>query len=257
MQNGNYPAVDGGVLPLPPLESMRTGAANQVPMIVGFNHDEVKVAGLVPDFWRIRQQSFAEFYAENATIFTSAELATLRAMYPSSDYANPLDLGVDMIDDIAFACQAQEAAMAMSSHNNSVYAYEFGLGNNAFSLEPYVGTFHGIEIPFVFGTYDIIGLFYGESSGVQDMLELSQRMQRYWTRFAKTHDPNGAGDAVWPMFAPQDTVMLLTPTPGPVNAYRTERCEFWRSRAPEGFGERLDYISRIATQGRGGLPGFE
>ena len=257
MQSGNYPAVDGSTLPLQPMESMRQGRAAPVPMIIGYNHDEVKVAGLVPEFWRIREQSFAQFYAENSTIFTSAELATLRALYPAADYANPLEMGVDIIDDIAFACQAQDAAMAMASHDHPVYVYEFGLGKNAFALEPYVGSFHGLEIPFVFGTYDIIGTFYSDRRGVEQMLELSQRMQRYWTRFAATHDPNGGADLTWPQFAPQDAVLLLTPTPAVATRYRTERCEFWRSRAPEAFGERLDYISHIATQGRGGLPGFE
>ena len=62
-----------------------------------------------------------------------------------------------------------------------------------------VGACHAVEIPFVFGTVrspllrPVLGL--GTAS-----LSLSRRLQDAWLAFAKSGDPDGAGETSWPSY---------------------------------------------------------
>jgi para-nitrobenzyl esterase len=72
------------------------------------------------------------------------------------------------------------------------------------SPEQDLGAIHALELPFVFGTYDI-----SAPSGervVEDpeqmawATELSESMRAAWTNFARTGNPNGDGVPAWPSY---------------------------------------------------------
>ena len=46
--------------------------------------------------------------------------------------------------------------------------------------------------------------------------QVSHLMQQYWTNFAKTGDPNGAGLPVWPKFDPAKRAYIQFTDAGPV-----------------------------------------
>ena len=58
-------------------------------------------------------------------------------------------------------------------------------------------------------------------------------MIRYWTQFAHTSTPNGAGTPTWPRFkASSEQVQSLAPGPHAIrqtNLDRTHNCTFWHS----------------------------
>jgi para-nitrobenzyl esterase len=55
-------------------------------------------------------------------------------------------------------------------------------------------------------------------------------MISYWTNFAKTSDPNGAGTPTWAPFGPNKTVLGLTAKPKgikPVDFPVEHHCVLW------------------------------
>ena len=59
--------------------------------------------------------------------------------------------------------------------------------------------------------------------------ELSDAMQRYWTNFAKTGDPNGAGLPVWPRFDPERRAYIQFTDAGPFvkEGLRRQQCDLF------------------------------
>jgi carboxylesterase type B len=58
-----------------------------------------------------------------------------------------------------------------------------------------LGAFHSLEIPYVFGTLKSRSFTWLPFDSTDE--KLSQIMQSYWTNFAKSGDPNGAGVPKW------------------------------------------------------------
>ena len=75
---------------------------------------------------------------------------------------------------------------------------------NAKPAPPATGAVHSAEIEYVFGQLDSKKLPWR----VEDRV-LSERMQKYWTNFARTGDPNGEGLPKWPAYTEEDGWPLL------------------------------------------------
>ena len=58
-------------------------------------------------------------------------------------------------------------------------------------LRDWSGTPHGADGYF---------LWRGETSGDEQIADLSKRLQAYWVNFARTGDPNGKGLTAWPEY---------------------------------------------------------
>jgi para-nitrobenzyl esterase len=106
----------------------------------------------------------------------------------------------------------------------SVFAYRFDwdeepsvLGTD---LGEMIGAAHVIEVPFVFGHWDLgpnsKRLFDEDNAPAR--LALSQKMQSYWGRFAWTGSPGRGRDGVQPAWSRR---------PAAGSAWRTS----WRARA--------------------------
>lgn len=77
------------------------------------------------------------------------------------------------------------------------------------------------ELNYVFGS--LIETVDEESRGV------SALMQRYWTRFAITGDPDADADPPWPVFDPtRGNRLNLNAAPSVVEGFREERCAWWK-----------------------------
>jgi para-nitrobenzyl esterase len=63
------------------------------------------------------------------------------------------------------------------------------------------GAIHGLELPFVFGTFDAteVGAIAGRTPSAR---ALSESVQGAWTSFARTGRPRFAGLPEWPAYGP-------------------------------------------------------
>jgi para-nitrobenzyl esterase len=91
--------------------------------------------------------------------------------------------------------------------------------------------FHTAELPFVFGSPQLIsGRPYTPSAAE---LTFASQMMGYWSRFAKTGDPNGMGATPWPRYDPATDAMLqLDETQMVINGYHNPQCDYLLTLLP-------------------------
>lgn len=232
------PHVDGVVLPEVPLVALQAGRGAAVPLLAGANRDEIPPAlvvleGTAEDWsWSGLRQRMVDKFGED----DARELARL---YSQSDFAMPRDAWSALLSDRTLICPTREAARAMRNRV-PVYHYEFVFADAW--INDRIGVIHAMEIPLVFGVLENWGPLTLQSL---DVLEaMSERMQRYWTTFARSGSPNQAADPHWPSFEADETMLLDWPAAVPAEGRRAERCAFWSTRTPLG----IDASTRIVDQ---------
>lgn len=102
-----------------------------------------------------------------------------------------------------------DLASLLARHGAPVYAYrwdwdEQGKAYGMVDLSRIIGAAHGLEIPFVFGHFDLGArsqLLYNEGNEAP-RLELSRRMMGYWAEFARSGRPGTGGEPGSPEWRP-------------------------------------------------------
>jgi para-nitrobenzyl esterase len=216
------PAVDGYLLTDQPFTVLSTGAHNHVPLAMGNNENETGAA--VPTMTEAQYEA-----AVNALLPSVA--SQVLAEYKAADYPTPRDAYVALTSDAKFVCPTRRTLRAAAAaQKEPVYRYQFThVLDNVGAAQKEKGSFHGLELFFVFGQLGVAG--YKPSAAEKT---LSAAIQGYWSRFGATGDPNGAGAAVkWPVFDPKtDTYLQLDDTISAGAGVHTDKCDFWDSLLP-------------------------
>ncbi len=200
------PDIDGYFLPEPVAQIYAEGKQAHVPMLAGWNKDEARGAVILAKV----QPTSESFKAEAEKAFGDRADEFLK-LYPATTDAEAIQSAGDFVSDRFIVYSTWRWLEAQVATGDApVYRYRFDLGSPGDKFHPAsIGAFHSDDIEYVFGTLDS----RQEAVWRPEDRALSNQIQQYWTNFAKTGDPNGAGLPKWPQYhAPDWMVMHLDAT---------------------------------------------
>ncbi len=211
------PIIDGAVLPGMPMKRIQAGTFNKVPVLGGITRDEGTIF-LVSGSMLV--MTSAEFDTLVTQVFGAANAAKVKAKYPLSNYKEVSEAAADLIGDAGFICPMRRTLRAVNSAGLKTYAYRY-TRVPSFMNVPFLGCYHGAELAFVFHNPTSNGFTAPEK-------QLSKQMMGYWTRFARTGDPNGGGAPTWPLHAKSsDKHLQLDLTIKEGTALKQAQCDLW------------------------------
>lgn len=197
--------VDGYVLPANPAEIFATGKEYPVPLILGSNFRD----------WIPGTRPAEDLNAAIDDIFGPLR-ERARGLYAGEKDALYGTQAEQLSTDASFRCDTVGQLIWHASAGNTAYQFEFAhppTGRES------VGNNHAADVGYQFGTV-MKGLTAGPANPPLNPkavdAQVSDVMQRYWTNFAKTGDPNGAGLPAWPKFAPDTRSYIQFTDAGPV-----------------------------------------
>lgn len=214
LAGGTYGSViDGVTLVEQPEAAITAGRHHHMPFAIGANADETA---------REAPASLNETAYQNLVRAQYGAIANaVLAQYPSSSYASPRAAYVRLTTDSRFVCPSREIAVhADAGQTEPVYRYFFRYAATAF------GAPHGIDVPFVFGTFDAILVNGNPYQPTANDLGLAAAVQAYWSQLAKTGAPGGT--PAWPALDASDTALVLDNPLVTEAAIRDADCDFWR-----------------------------
>jgi carboxylesterase type B len=236
----------GADLPASPLQAIASGRFNQVPILMGDNHDE----------GRLFTTGYAHYTSEQYKQFVTDSFGTLApqvlARYPWSAYPSRYTaayaIGALLTDSWLYGgiggCGARQVASSLAK-STPVFFYQFddrhppapsgGLPGFQF------GAAHSLELSYLWPSFANGNSLAAEFTPAQQ--ELSRQMVAYWGAFTKSGSPDKAGLPGWPAHSAGTAGggRLMSLRPGgtsrtiTTSTYGAEhQCSFWnRTPAPQ------------------------
>ena len=183
------PVVDGWVLPRVPGAVFAAGRESAVPMIIGTTAREFSMTLSAEKLKPIIQKEYGDLAPKALKAYGIAgnSEGTNDPLFgpPSAQWAA----------DTQFRCPATTQAIWHNTAHQPVYEYQLERAIPGHESE---GAVHSGDLVYVFGYYPKtgnIGGVFGEPD-----FKLADLMEKYWTNFAKTGNPNAQGLPEWPEF---------------------------------------------------------
>ncbi|WP_246178909.1 carboxylesterase/lipase family protein [Actinomadura decatromicini] len=187
----------GGVLPYSPKQALREGKFAKVPVMYGMTRDEYRTFEAAQQLMGVPPLADEADYAARVRAYVGAEKAPkVLAQYPLRNYGSPSEAWSALVTDATFARSVTDFGQSVA-RRVPAYAYEFAdaqapwvadVGTPGFPT----GAFHAAELQYQFDTD-----YFDEGRLSPAQRRLADQMTDYWTRFARTGDPNVKGAPTW------------------------------------------------------------
>jgi para-nitrobenzyl esterase len=221
---GRFPlTVDGYFLTEPPAATFAAGKQARVPLLVGWNSEEMT--------WRFLlqgQNPTPANYEKAVRNLYGANADEVLKLYPGGTEEEVIASATDLAGDRFIAYGTWKwADVHGRTGGKSVYRYFYarprppmvpamgdaapGLaggvvrGQNAMAMPPARGAVHSAEIEYAMGNLATNKVF----AWTPDDFKVSDVMQGYFANFIKTGDPNGPGLPAWPAANAGDAVKFM------------------------------------------------
>lgn len=191
------PVFGDEVVPVDPVEAMRTGQAHQVPLIVGTNAEEgrlfTRFLGMLPTNKAMVEALLAEV--------EPAARERITAAYPK--YPKP-EACIQLGGDFAFSTAAWQIAEA-HTHHAPTYLYRYDYAPRTLQWSGF-GATHATELFAVFDIYRTrFGALLTAAADRGPALRVSNDVQRRWRSFSRSGVP---GDD-WPVYTHDDRAVMV------------------------------------------------
>ncbi|MBM4269943.1 MAG: carboxylesterase/lipase family protein [Deltaproteobacteria bacterium] len=210
------PSIDGSLLTESPYAAIASGRVRPVPTIIGTNRDEWRLFLLGDRHSRSLDDAALrrrfERTLEALLVEADGLLDSAMTSYGAT-YGRPIDRWCSFQSDRVFHVPASLLAEACARAGSPSYLYRFDWMPRL--LGGLTGAFHGLEIPFVFGTLRG-GLLRATLGVTTDARSLSNRMQRAWVSFASDGVPRAEKLPEWPAYVPEAPRTMIFGTPSVV-----------------------------------------
>jgi para-nitrobenzyl esterase len=216
------PIVDGYFLPDTPVSIYSQGRQSHVPLLAGWNADEVRMGVLMAN----PKPSAETLAARLGAAFGDQADAALK-LYPASNDEEALRSAGDLASDqFIDYCTWKWIDLQVKTSKAPVYRYQFDravplpAGMPDRGMKGLAG--HSWELEYVFGALDS-----KQAAWQPEDRKTSEIMAEYFANFIKTGDPNGESLALWPAFGKSHEVMHLDAA---------------SHRAPEEHRDRYEFV---------------
>jgi len=208
------PNLDGYFLPEPARDIFAAGKQASVPLLAGWNADEVRGGTVLG-----KEKPTAQSFVDNTRKRFGDEADAILKAYPAATDAEALESAASLASDLFIGYSTWKwIEMHQKTGHAPVYRYSFDRkipvpaghtvnGMPATSRD--IGARHAGEIEYVFGSQDLsLPKVPWEASD----RKLSEAMTTYWANFARTGDPNGTGLPKWSRYDEGGRVLHLDET---------------------------------------------
>nr|WP_231736167.1 MULTISPECIES: carboxylesterase family protein [unclassified Sphingopyxis] len=230
LKAGYFPwgTVDGKVLPRQLVDSFDAGEQAPVPMIAGFNIGEIRSLRILapppPASAAAYEGAIRERYGDLADGWLK--------LYPATNLGEAV---LATTRDALYGWTSERLALKQSALGQNAYLYLFDHGYPAAS-EAGLHGFHAAEIPYVFGTAADTPPYWPKIPDTVAEKRFAAAMGDYWVSFARTGQPEAAGQAVWKPYGSDAAFLAFADIPRPgarlmPGMYRLHEAAMCRRRA--------------------------
>lgn len=204
------PAIDGWVLPVSVSETYARGMQQDVPVMTGFNLDEMGAEPHPNLTLEALRKSAREDYGSMAD--------ELLKLYPTTQDAQAEQAQRTFSRDRNRATSYLWATAWKQKAHSNVYTYFW-----THAPPDPRGASHGSEIRYVFNSLDLFTTPWTE----QDH-KVAETVSSYWANFVINGDPNGPGLPHWPAFDGTPNIMVLGDNYGTMTVAEPAKLEFMK-----------------------------
>ena len=199
------PVVDGNVIPKLPIRAIAGGSADNVPVLIGTNRDEWKLFNILdknlPNLDEARLLRRFQRLIPGGDVIALVE-AYRQARSQRNLPVTPAELFTAIQSDRIFRLPAIRLAEAHYRRQQPTYMYLFDWVSPV--MNGILGSCHGLDLWFVFGTLD--DNFTGSGG---EALTLSRKIQDAWTGFARHGHTSCEIIGEWKLYGERRETMVL------------------------------------------------